>query len=271
MFENCEVIGGKNTGLLADYIGYTKDANSYTGHVKHVVFKDCKFTGDADSGLLAGYTYDAVVEEVYMENCVMTVTGRRQGFLAGRVEGNSEFKNCYVKGGKASGGTQQCGGLIGQNNLKTANVTYCGISAEIEANRNIGAIMAYAKGPDGFTRIENCIVWTPSIVAATQTGDLYSSGVVVGCSEENTVTYKNNYHRADMVFTDYIEAIGTLTDSPDIENAKLGSTSADAAYTHAFAYHGKAAAAGKTASQVAQDLKWDPTVWDLSGAEPVLK
>lgn len=31
------------------------------------------------------------------------------------------------------------------------------------------------------------------------------------------------------------------------------------------------AAPGKTASQAAKDLGWDETIWDLSGAEPILK
>ena len=37
------------------------------------------------------------------------------------------------------------------------------------------------------------------------------------------------------------------------------------------AYHGKAAAAGKTASAVAKELGWDETIWDLSGDVPALK
>ena len=272
VFENCEVAGDKNIGLLADYIGYTKDPNTYTGHVKNVTFKDCKFTGANDSGLLSGYTYDATVEEVYMENCVMTVTGRRQGFLTGRIEGNSVFRNCYVKGGKTSGGTQQCGGLIGQNNLQTAVITNCGISAVIEGNRNMGGIMAFAKGPEGSTYIENCLVWTPSIVCAQNTGSLYSSGVVVGCSNHNSVTYKNNYRRADIVFADYCPEIGTLVDCPDIEGLKYPLMSlVSGQFDYAFGYHGKAAPAGKTPSQMAKELGWDETIWDLSAEEPSLK
>jgi hypothetical protein len=36
-------------------------------------------------------------------------------------------------------------------------------------------------------------------------------------------------------------------------------------------YHGKAAAATETASAVAKRIGWEDTVWDLSGAMPVLK
>jgi hypothetical protein len=38
-----------------------------------------------------------------------------------------------------------------------------------------------------------------------------------------------------------------------------------------YPYHGKAAAAGKTLSQLAADLGWSTDVWDLSGAVPALK
>lgn len=268
VFENCELAGAANQGLLAHYVGYT-DIDT---HVKNVVFKNCKATGGNDSGLLAGYTYNALVENVYCDNCEIVLAGRRQGFLCGRVEADSEFKNCYVKGGSASGGTQQCGGLIGQNNLKTAIITNCGISATISGNRAMGAIMAYAKGADGFTKIENCLVWSESIKAVPDPGNSYSSGVVVGCSDQNTVTFKNCYYRSDIVFEERSAGMGVLHDSADIENAKLGSTAIDGTtYVNAFAWHGKAAAAGKTASQAAKDLKWDETIWDLNGAEPILK
>ena len=40
---------------------------------------------------------------------------------------------------------------------------------------------------------------------------------------------------------------------------------------YAFGYNGKAAAAGKTISQVAQDLGWSSDVWDFSGNAPKLK
>ena len=138
----------------------------------------------------------------------------------------------------------------------------------------MGAIVAYVKGPDGHTTVENCIVWTPEMIAVTEGNagkDQYSSGAVVGCSEQNTVTYKNNYRRADFKFSDQDVAFGPAIDCGNIENAKLPSTTSNSKFTHAFGYHGIAAAAGKTASQVAKDLGWDEAIWDLSGAEPKLK
>ena len=268
VIENANVSGGANTGVLANYIGYT-DINAT---VKNVTVLDSKFTGGNDSGLLSGRTYNALIEQVYMEGCDIVLAGRRQGFLTGCAYGNSEFKNCYVKGGSASGGTQQCGGLIGQNNLMTVTVTNCGISATIAGDRAMGAIMAYAKGPDGFTKIENCVVWSPSVKCVPNTSNSYSSGVVVGCSDQNTVTFKNCLYRSDIEFVERCEAMGVLHNSNNIENAKLPTTTTDAnTYKNAFAWHGVAAEAGKTASQAAKALGWDETIWDLSGDEPKLK
>ena len=40
-------------------------------------------------------------------------------------------------------------------------------------------------------------------------------------------------------------------------------------FSNCLAYHGKAAAAGKTVSQIAQELGWSAEVWDFSGDYPV--
>ena len=274
VIENANVSGGADKGVLANYIGYTdtKANINISANVKNVTVIDSKFKGGNDSGLLSGRTYNALVEQVYMENCDIVLSGRRQGFLTGCAYGNTDFKDCYVKNGSASGGTQQCGGLIGQNNLMTVTVTNCGISATIAGDRAMGAIMAYAKGPEGFTKIENCIVWSPSVKCVPNTSNSYSSGVVVGCSDQNTVTFKNCLYRSDIEFVERCEAMGVLHNSDNIENAKLPTTTTDATtYKNAFAWHGVAADAGKTASQAAKALGWDEAIWDLSGAEPKLK
>jgi hypothetical protein len=64
-----------------------------------------------------------------------------------------------------------------------------------------------------------------------------------------------------------------LVDHEDVENGRppLPTYEGTTADKNQYAYHGKAAAADATISSVAKSLGWDETVWDLSGAVPVLK
>ena len=273
VFENCEVTGtSAYRGLIAHYLGYDSGETAHGTHVKNIVFRDCRVSGANATGLLSGQTYGCVVENVFMEDCHITTTGRRSGFLAGIVNGDSEFKNCYVKGGSTSGGLQQVGGLVGQNSAKRLTVTNCGVSADISGNRAMGGILAFAQGPEGFTAIENCLVWSKSIKCVQSSNNVYSSGAILGYTTQDRVTLKNCYRRSDFEFEDVAPGMGVLHDSDDIENGCLSSTAVDPDnYFYCAAWHGNAAAPGKTASQAAKDLGWDEALWDLSGDEPVLK
>lgn len=273
VFENCKVTStSANRGLISHYLGYASGETAHGAHVKNVVFRDCSVSGANGTGLLSGLTYGCVVENVFMEDCHIATTGRRSGFLTGIVNGDSEYRNCYAKGGSTSGGVQQVGGLIGQNSAKRLTMTNCGVSADISGNRAMGGILAFAQGPEGFTAIENCLVWSKSIKCVQASSDTYSSGAIVGYVTQNTVTLKNCYRRSDFEFEDTAPGMGELHDSENIENASLPSTALDpGSHRYCAAWHGKAAASGKTAAQAAKDLGWDETIWDLSGAEPVLK
>ena len=279
VFENAAVgTGAAETAIISKYLGYVDSGKPVPGIVKNIVFRDCKLSGGNLSGMVAGYAYNATVENVYAENCEVTLTGRRHAAFIGRVVADTELKNCYMKGGKITGGTQQVGGLVGENLQTNLKMTYCGISAELTGNRAIGPILSYSNGtpaegttePLGSSVIENCIVWTPSILSSA-TQAQYSSGAVVGCAYLHPVTYKNNLRRADFEFVDFKDAPdqNPLRDMADILGTACPGGPVSNAYN--YAYHGKAAAAGVTASQAAKQLGWDEAIWDLSGAEPRLK
>lgn len=82
-----------------------------------------------------------------------------------------------------------------------------------------------------------------------------------------TYKFRNCFYKPGYEFCDYFEMATTnvLTDMADIDGARVGTPS------YNYPYHGKAAPAGKTASQLAADLGWNQDAWDLSGDEPVLK
>ena len=63
-----------------------------------------------------------------------------------------------------------------------------------------------------------------------------------------------------------VDHANSSPDSPLVEMAESAG-----ATNYNFPYHGKAAAEGETASQVAKKLGWDEEIWDLSGALPFFK
>ena len=266
---------GNGRAVLANFVGYS---GGVKGHVKNVTIKNSK--NDSASGqsvgVLAGAMYNSLIENVYLENCTLRPNGRRVGLLVGKIINGdvvSEIKNCYVKGGSITG-QQQVGGIVGEVEKTSSKISFCGCSAEMIGDRAQASIVGYYNGTAGKENtLENCIAWSPKIVAAGQapgTSDKYSSGAVVGCAlaAQGPFTFKNCYYRPDMEFVDYSE-INTLSSMGNIENGALSPDSANHQYN--YPWHGTAAAAGKTASAVAKDLGWDEAIWDLSGDEPKLK
>ena len=122
------------------------------------------------------------------------------------------------------------------------------------------------------------IAWNDKVESKTTTTGNYSSGAVVGfcniyqyfmdcyrkpnfsltcpVTDSNPITVLDQDNSSPM-FTLYV---GTLAD-PNCPYA----------YKHAYPYHGMEAPAGATVSSLAKQLKWDETIWDLTGDLPVLK
>ena len=98
----------------------------------------------------------------------------------------------------------------------------------------------------------------------------YSAGAVVGFTSVKNYLV-DCYRKPDLAFSD---CPGNTTNLlVDQENASPDSPLKEVAVSpgstnYNFPYHGKAAKAGATASEVAKALGWDETIWDLSGALP---
>ena len=120
-----------------------------------------------------------------------------------------------------------------------------GIVAELNHNSDGGSDRSDIE--DKTSLVKGCIAWNDAINAA---GTKYGSGAIIGLGGAGQ--FENCYRKADLGFTD----------SP---NTTAGAAAAVASY------NGKAAAADASASAVAKDLKWDETIWDLSGSVPALK
>lgn len=284
IFENCTVDAGGKTdrAVVANYFGYTGNASDpadvalYAGDkfkknkAKNVIVRNAKNSNNGDrAAIFCSRSSYSVLEQISLENCDLNCGGRRTGMLCSYDETAITIKNCYIKGGNHHG-TQQIGGYIGQLNFNTA-ITYCGCSASFtSANSSMGCIVGQTGTGTAEVTISNCIAWSPSMVSQlpfNESGtDKYSSGAVYGCLRYDTNIYhlSNCYYRPDMEFKEYT-GLNPLKDMADLDGHAVMLA------TNTWPWHGKAAAAGKTASDVAKDLGWDETIWDLSGDEPVLK
>ncbi|MCQ2135373.1 MAG: hypothetical protein MJY67_00505, partial [Bacteroidales bacterium] len=99
----------------------------------------------------------------------------------------------------------------------------------------------------------------------------YSSGAVVAFTVYKN-TLKNNWRKPGMTFNVYAAAYSqynTVFDQDDCGPSNPYVKKGEETYY--MPYHGKAAAAGETLTDVAKRIGWDSTIWDFSGSEPKLK
>lgn len=206
--------------------------------------------------------------------------------------------NCYSKG-SIKGGTsnqQQVGGIIGAlheggNTNSTSTIQDCYSLASLEVQRCAGGIVGLVgnKGATTMNVIEGCIAWNSSIKTTKSRVDWYSSGAVAGCLKSNKCYMLQNCYRGgndnlDCYLFDKqsnkLEVSITpcdQTEKYDSSNpltigtyAEEGSIYRSKDCTNFYPYHGKAATAGETVSDVAKRLRWDEKIWDLSDDYPQL-
>ena len=277
-FTNAYVTSSANSacGIIGGYAGTgDKHAEITRVHVQGTVdFKGNK-TG---IGGLAGILGNATVT-ASSADCVVTSGYNYVGGLFGYDGGKCEVSNCWtagsVTGGQRTGGI--CGGLI----KAESSVVNCYSLSQVTAGFAIGGIAGHCNldqksGTPEESRPDNvfskCIAWNDFVHATTMTpGDKshYSCGAVIG------FTSVRNYlidcvRKPDLDFQDYSDVF-TVYDqgnaSPDMPLVVVKVDGAD----YNYPYHGVAAEAGKTLSQVAKELGWSTDVWDFSGAVPTLK
>ena len=217
----------------------------------------------------------------------VTNASQRAGGIAGYHNNNNvasicEISNCWTSGSLVALKHQKNGGIIGEmyanaKDSPVAVLTNCYSTMSLNVSRNAGGIVG-ALHQNGKSKVERCIAWNTRIESATSQTGWYSSGAVVGFMK-NKDTMTDNYRRLDMVFdvkyTDKNYEVPQLFDCENFDNDNPFAWTSynDGNYwgTYYQPYHGKAAAAGETVSDVARRIGWSEDVWDLSGPLPVLK
>lgn len=277
--ENADIKANSACGILGGYIGTTGvPATVRNVHV---------------SGKVDGYSTNGIgglggrAAEALIENCSVdaTVLGNGKNYIGGLIgyDANSgvEIRNCCTAG--SVNGAQRIGGVIGGFIKQGAKISCCYSTMTVTANFAYGGIAGHcnldmksgnadvAKPANEFVK---CIAWNDLIGLqgdATPSEDTgythYSCGCIVGYnSVYNTVT--DCFRRADINFSSY-NTLEVPVDQPNANEANPQSVGVQDAYS--YPYHGKAAAAGTSASSVAKSLGWDENIWDLSGDLPVHK
>ena len=297
-FTNANIVcdGASGCGILGGY-GGTGDHHCEVNrvHVHGSVRLNGNKTGVGGMfGCLANGNIDASSADVDVYS-TKNYVGGLVGYCKNTAAGN-HITNCWTGGSVR--GEQRVGGIAGGINgdgdeiINCYSVTKLYIMVEGEkeyaATRSVGGIVAHAnqdKADQNTTRtpgnvVQGCIAWQDELKTRTYLPeginpdpnvdqDWYSSGAIVAFGATQN-TYMNCYRKPDLVFRDYVDAF-LLYDQDNTSPASPLVVKPVALNTHNFPYHGKAAPAGKTVSQLAKSLGWSTSIWDLSGDLPVLK
>ena len=290
------LVNNARSGILAGYCGLQDASKGIRGdcervhiqgeldHTPSTKYGAGGFFGFMGTGSLRACSADVVI------NSKLNNVGGLFGYCGKEVEVVDCWTTGEITGAQRVGGIG--GGTVGDDDpavpIRIAN---CYSTAKVHGSFGIGGIGGYfckAKATpndvDPGNIFENCIAWNEEIRAnagiggagVPTPGDLshYSCGAIVGWTAVRN-TLRNNYRNPAMkyneaIFFDYTDAF-SLYDQADVSPASpLVVVPVDGA-NYNYPYHGKAAPAGKTLSEVAKSLGWSTSIWDFSGEVPVIK
>ena len=266
-----EVIGGANCNSIGGLVGQV-DAKT--------TIEKCYATGNVSNkggihlaGLVGAAEADIKILKSYSTGKVTKSSGsnRAAGLIAFHKT-KCVIENCYATGDISNAG-QQNGGLVGYSNESTSEliITNCFASGNVGTGRGSAGILGNSQAPANKTTVVGCIAWNAEVSTTNRgTGNYAPAAIVGSCYDAGT--FKNCWHRADMVLTDSAN-LSKLVDQDDCEGQQLPAlTGAPSnALNPNRVYQGKAAAADATISSVAKAIGWDETIWDLSKDVPTLK
>ena len=291
-----EAVTDTRLGILGGYCG--------SGEIRGVVARvhvqgqaDHTPAGNKKYGV-GGFFGNLSNGAIYASSADIVVKSKKNnvGGLVGYASMNADIVDCWTSGTVM--GNQRVGGIIGgADDAQLTNIdpkiSRCYSTAAIHASFGIAGIAGFfcKKNTTPLTanaciRIEKCIAWNSEIRANWNLNDdvagepvhddmsHYSCGAVAGyiginnyltdCLRNPAMAYNAN------IFWDYSDAFSLY----DQENASPTSplvTVPVEGSNYNYPYHGKAAASGKTVSQLAQELGWSADVWDFSKDLPTIK
>jgi len=277
-FVNASVVATKDgAGILGGYCGTA----GKPGEVSHVSVQG-SIKGAGKIGGLFGNVREATITACSAEVDI-DATGQNVGGIFGIDAGIVTIRDCWTAGTIVSG-SSIVGGIGGDLKTAGSSIYNCYSTASVTTQYLFGGIVGRAVAgqksnanncntQDPQNHIEYCIAWNTLLASNnTDTSEHYSSGTVIGATAVKNFLV-GCVRKADIDFQDCPgnAAKGSDYTPFDQEDANPDTPLVKGPGTYAFAYHGKASAAGETLSQVAQRLGWSADVWDFSGDTPKLK
>ena len=230
-------------------------ANNDNGGRKHIArsYATGEVSGGDWTGGLIGYCRHGEVEDCAFYGNVNGNGQRTGGFIGNAAGGNLTVRHCFT-GASVKTSSLGAGGFIGLG--QSAN-NVAGTHADI-----------------GLT-VEYCIAWGASVVAEAGETNQWGTGAFIGSvAGGSTLTdnFRNpamtvSYNCANKEWPLVYDQDNSTKDKPLV----YYDGAVEAPATCQAPYHAKPAASGKTAAQVAADIGFSTTVWDLSGDVPTLK
>ena len=238
-----------------------------------VTIEKCHYIGTQSGragcgGLVGGAEGgEVIIKKSYASGTLTINASGNQGGLFGLLNTNATatIENCWSDHALSiPSGSQHAGGVVGCANGKLIlKNTFA--KGDVIGSRGLGGLVGHLKGKDA--EVSGSIAWNATI-SGDRDETKWACGAIIGAVHADGVgTYKNCWRRADM---NLVDVAMKLVDQEDIINGRPPQPDYSTANTQ-NAYHGKAAAADATISSVAKAIGWDETIWDLSGAVPVLK
>ncbi len=216
---------------------------------------------------------------------VIVCTGQQNGGIIGVDAGlGVTINNCWTSGSITSSASV-VGGIAGELLVANSSVTNCYSTMSLTTQFYFAGIVGKANGSgvkgtkannassSMRQTIANCIAWNNALTSnCADANEHYSNGAIIGSTGQKN-TLKNCWRKADIVFTDSPGNAAKGTDYVFVnqEDANADTPLVWGTGSYSCGYHGKAAGASETLSQVAQRIGWSADIWDFSGDTPKLK
>ena len=215
----------------------------------------------------------------------ITCADQESGGLVGVDAGvGVTISNCWTSGSITSTASI-IGGIVGELVCTNSSITNCFSTMSLSTQFYVAGIVGKANGGNSVKgsktnnaaatvrdEIKNCIAWNTLIKCTASDGkEHYSSGAIIGSTgQKNSLI--NCWRKSDLDFQDCPKNVELGGYAPvDQEDADPDHPLVWGSGTYSCGYHGKAAGATETLSQVAQRIGWSAEVWDFSGDTPKLK